>query len=67
MLYPTKIYRCAPPSPLDTADYLTLCHVENGQYYIQLSHDENQPNWQLFEGSEDEAESFRETIKNKPG
>jgi hypothetical protein len=65
--YLNKIYRCAPPTLLDTSEYLTLCAVENGQFYIQMAEDENQPNWHLFDGTETQAEKFIQTILNNPG
>lgn len=43
------IERFGPPSKMDSCPHGTLCKVANSlnkvEIYIQISHDENNPNW----------------------
>ena len=48
------ITRVSPPSHLDKLEYGTLCIVQEGldkltSYYGQLSHNSEDPRWQLLE------------------
>ena len=60
--YIGMIYRFAPPSSLDTAKYLTLCKTED-KFYIQMSSDEEIPQWHLFDGDERQALELIHSIK----
>lgn len=44
--FPDIIYRVHEPSALDQAPHATICLVEDGSYYIQMSNDD-EPDWQL--------------------
>lgn len=59
---PQRILRAGPPSLFDHAPFLSLCIVENGNNYIQMSKDEEYPVWFLFDGSEDNAIQFIDSI-----
>lgn len=64
--YLDKIYRYAAPSILDTAPYLTICvSDDNHQLFIQMSPDEEKPQWHLFDGTEKQAIELRNSIMNQ--
>lgn len=65
---PQVIYRYSVPTKLDTAYYGTICKINNGfelasEFYIQTSHDHEDPNWQQV-SSISEREEILEIIKN---
>lgn len=58
------IRRFAQPTQQDMASYLTICQVGN-DYYLQLSKNEDEPNWHHHVGSEDQLLQLIEDIKHK--
>lgn len=60
--FPDIIYRAYEPSQLDQAPLGTICAVEDGNYYIQVSsHDE--PDWQMCLSLE-HARNCRDSLIN---
>lgn len=58
------ITRYAEPTLQDMASYLTVCKVDD-RYYLQLSKDEENPNWHLHVGTEEQLLKLIEDIRNK--
>lgn len=54
------IKRQGEPSKLDTANYLTLCISNSGynlsNFYIQISHDPENPKWEYLGEIDNKAE-----------
>ena len=49
------IYRVSKPSIFDTSEYLTICVTEDDQIFIQMSQNEEKPEWHLFDGTQQQA------------
>jgi hypothetical protein len=62
--FPLTIYRNAQPTILDQAPYTTVCIV-NDDIYIQISKDEEEPNWYQHIGTKDQAKLLIDTLLDK--
>lgn len=45
MEHPSIIKRFGPPNAYDQYPYGTICRVQDGSIYRQISRDENNPQW----------------------
>jgi hypothetical protein len=57
------IKRFAEPTYQDMAPYLTVCQVGD-DYYLQLSKNEDDPNWHHHVGNEEQLLKLIEDIRN---
>lgn len=62
MDFPNQIHRSSKPSMLDVAPYLQVCLV-GSEIYIQISKDEDVPNWYHHNGTKEEAALLIENLK----
>lgn len=58
------IRRAHIPSFLDVAPQATICHTEQNCYYIQLSSDEDEPDWYQCEDEHHALMIRSQLIKN---
>lgn len=59
----SKIVRFSHPSELDTAPQFTVCECADYSFWIQISKEEETPNWLRFE-SEEEVSTFLDDFKS---
>ena len=61
MEMPRRIFRYGPPGRLDNAPFGTECLTTQAKLlYVQLSHDEDTPNWILIGPPTDEKDTEKE-------
>lgn len=55
---PIMIFRHSSPNKLDTMSFGTVCKVNPKEYYIQLSTDQENPNWEKMDSVTDEIDAM---------
>ena len=61
--FPRHIHRVFKPSHLDMAPFATKCIVEGDEYYVQISRNENDPDWHSVSCEEKADELIQELLR----